>query len=73
MANRRNEYQILLEMANEELAESNTRLELYKNEDGFYNLDIIHPNGKRENYAENYFEDELDGLVHEAWHDAANA
>lgn len=76
MANTRMEYKTILELANKELGEQGIALELTHDEDGFYGIDIIRGKGtdneSRENYAENYFESELDGLVVEAWHVASN-
>lgn len=79
--NFRNPYKKTIELANEELKSHNAMLSLYEDEDGNFSLDIIYgldfsdPNNfditkyeSCETYGENYFEDELDNLIIEAWH-----
>lgn len=67
--NRHNDYDTLLQQANEELASIGKSLVLEK-EDGQYSL-YIHDDGDRvECYAEGYYEDELSDLITNAWHDA---
>ena len=68
--NHRNKYKSLLKQANEELSKYGVKLVLQE-DDGYYNLDVygFAKNNGVEHYAENYIEDELDGLITDAWHD----
>ena len=66
--NRRNDWENLLRIFNEDLEKSGYSIDIVQPEDGFYNCEIW-KNGKCvEVYAENYFEDELSDLVHDAFH-----
>ena len=66
--NRRNDWENLLRIFNEELEKTGCSIDIVQPEDGFYNCEIW-KNGKRvEVYAENYFEDELSDLVHDVFH-----
>ena len=42
-------------------------MKVYEEEEGFYFLDIV-KDGVAENYAGNYYEDELSDLVNDAWY-----
>ena len=67
MANRVNNWQELLKLANKDLANYNTRLTL-EEFDGSYTLYIESTTTKKwETYAEGYYEDELSELVNDAW------
>jgi hypothetical protein len=67
--NRYNDWQGLLEMANEDLDKFGYSLLIVEPEEGFYNCEI-HKDGELvETYAENYYEDELSDLITDAWHD----
>lgn len=67
MANRLNDWEKLLQYANEDL-EKNGYLLLISEDEGYYSCVIWH-NGKQiAVYAENYFEDELTDLITDAWH-----
>ena len=66
--NRRNEWQKSLARANEDLAKHNYSIVISEPEDeGFYRCDIYKEGVKVETYADNYYEDELDSLVADAW------
>lgn len=71
--NRYNDWETLLKIANEDLAQYGFGLKVYEpEEEGFYFLDI-YKNGKfSENYAGNYYEDELSDLVNDAWYYVKN-
>lgn len=65
--NRRNDWEGILKIANEDLATYGYSLKVYEGEEGFYFLDIV-KGGVVENYAGYYYEDELSNLVNEAWY-----
>jgi len=65
--NRRNDWQKMLATANEALDKSGYSLLIVEPEEGFYNCEIYHNGKLREVYAENYYEDELDDLIQDAW------
>ena len=66
--NRYNDWENLLRIYNEDLEETGYSIDIVQPEDGFYNCEIW-KNGKRvEVYAENYFEDELSDLLHDAFY-----
>lgn len=68
MANRHNDWEKLLEYANEDLGKNGYSLHIIEDEEGYYSCEIWH-NGKQiAVYAENYFEEELTDLVTDAWH-----
>lgn len=67
--NRRNDWQGLLEMANEDLDKFGYSLLIVEPEEGFYDCEIRKDGNLVETYAENYYEDELSDLITEAWHD----
>lgn len=67
--NRLNDWQGLLNIANEDLAMYGYGLKVYEpEEEGFYFLDILKDGKYIDNYAGNYYEDELSELVNDAWH-----
>ena len=67
MANRVNNWQELLKLANKDLEKYNIRLTL-EEFDGSYTLYIKNTTtDKWETYAEGYYEDELSELVNDAW------
>lgn len=67
--NKRNDWEQLLDYANQDLALVGYGIKLEKWEDeGTYSLSIL-KNGKGiEVYADNYYEDELSDLITDAWH-----
>ena len=67
MANRTSDWQGLLESFNETLAPQGKVILVEQNEDeSGYNISVSMPNGKKELYAEGYYEDELCGLLNDA-------
>lgn len=67
--NRVNNWEQLLEYANEELAKHGYTIDVNDDDErGFYECDILKDGEVVEVYAENYYEDELSGLVNDAWH-----
>ena len=66
--NRRNEWKKLLEIANADLGLYGLALDVNDNdEEGFFKCDILKDGKVVETYAENYYEDELDDLINDAW------
>lgn len=66
--NRINNWEQTLEYANEELGKYGFAIKLTEPEDeGCFNCEIWKDGELLETYAENYYEDELAGLVEEAW------
>ena len=70
--NRYNDWQNLLEIANEDLERTGYSLLIVEPEEGFYDCEIRKDGELVEVYAENYYEDELSGLVWDALHYAMN-
>lgn len=66
--NRRNNWEQLLEYANEDLEKSGYSILVVEPEEGFYNCEIRKDGQLVEVYAQNYFEDELADLMSDAWH-----
>ena len=67
--NRINNWEGLLKISNEDLANYGYALKVYEPyEDGCYFLDILKDGKSIENYAGNYYEDELSDLVNDAWY-----
>lgn len=64
--NRRNNWQGALEIANESLKKFNISLEVNKDDEATYGLDIIYPDNV-EHYASGYFEDELEMLIQDTY------
>ena len=67
--NRYNDWKGLLETANEDLEKFGYSLMIVEPEEGFYNCEIWKDGELEDTYAENYYEDELSGLITDAWHD----
>ena len=66
--NRRNDWENLLRISNEDLEKTGYSIDIVQPEDGYYNCEI-HKDGELvEVYAENYYEDELTDLVNDAFH-----
>lgn len=67
--NRRHEWKVLLEMANEDLKQYGYQINIFDYDgEGYYICDILKDGVSCEVYAENFYEDELDDLVNEVWH-----
>ena len=67
MANRVSDWQGLLETFNETLAPQGKVILVEQNDDeSGYNISVSMPNGKKEVYAENYYEDELCNVLNDA-------
>lgn len=68
--NTRNNWQNLLNIANADLKQNgNFRLSVTDRGDkGFFRCIIYKGNKKVQTYAENYYENELEELVNDAWH-----
>lgn len=67
--NKRNEWQNLLKIANEDLKQYGYRLSVNDRGDkGFFKCVIYKGNKKVDTYAENFYENELEDLVNEAWY-----
>ena len=71
--NRRKEWQKILAIANADLKLYGYALDVNDDdEEGFFKCNIL-KNGKViDTYAENFYEDELDELVNEAWYHVKN-
>lgn len=77
MANRCNDWQGLLELANKDLEKCGTALHVTKDDvDGTFSLTIhfskVNAKGKEiwfvnDHFAENYYEDEMSALINDAW------
>lgn len=65
--NTRNDWEQTLQYANEALEKVGYEIKVRKTGDGDYTCKIYRNGRKCEDYAEGYFEDELDELVHDAW------
>lgn len=66
--NRRNDWENLLRIFNEELEKTGYSIDIVQPEDGFYNCEIWKDGKRVEVYAENYYEDELSDLITDANH-----
>lgn len=67
--NRRKEWKNLLKIANEDLKPYGYALDVNDDdEEGFFKCEILKDGEVVDTYAENYYEDELDELVNDAWH-----
>lgn len=67
--NRINDWKGLLKIANEDLALYGYALEITdENDPGFFECNILKDGEFVEGYAANYYEDELSGLVNDAWY-----
>ena len=65
MANKVNNWQELLKIANEDLKQYDAEIGVYDHDDA-YSVTIV-VDGKEEEYADNYYEDELGDLINDAW------
>jgi len=59
------EWLTLLHQANKALEDKGCRIVITEPEEGFFKCDIIRPSTKT--YAENYYENELEDLITDAW------
>lgn len=66
--NRYNDWEQMLQFANEDLEKTGYSLLIVEPEEGFYDLEIRKDGELDEVYAENYYKDELSELVNDAWH-----
>jgi hypothetical protein len=66
--NTRNDWQYILQLANEDLGLIRYSILITEPEEGFYNCEIWKDGEMVELYAENYYENELNDLVTEVWH-----
>lgn len=67
--NKRNNWEYLLQMANEDLNKIGYSIIITEpEEEGFYTCEIWKDGELVETYAENYYENELSDLVTEVWH-----
>lgn len=66
MANRVNNWEQLLELANKDLKKYGVELKVVE-DTGDYDLHIFYPDGTTDIYAQNYYEYELGELVNDAW------
>lgn len=68
MANRVNNWEQLLELANKDLKKYGVEINvLFVDDTGDYDLHIFYPDGTTDIFAQNYYEDELGELVNDAW------
>lgn len=65
MANRVNNWKELQKLANEDLKKYDAEIGVYDHDDA-YSVTIV-VDGKEEEYADNYYEDELGDLINDAW------
>lgn len=65
MANRINNWRELLELANKDLENKKAEIGVYE-DNGEYSVTVV-TEGKEEEYANGYYEDELSGLINDAW------
>ncbi len=65
--NRRNNWEQVLGYANEDLKSKGFSIKIKKHSDGYYSCEIRKGRKLVQVYAENYFEDELEELVNDAW------
>ena len=65
--NRYNDWQGLLKLANEDLEKFGYSLLIVEPEEGFYNCEIWKDGEEPKTYAENFYEDELEDLLEDAW------
>ena len=66
--NTHNDWQHLLELANDDLDHIGYSILITEPEKGFYDCEIWKDGELEETYAENYYENELSDLVTEVWH-----
>ena len=65
--NRRNEWERLLSLANDDIKQYGYEIRIVPDGEGAYDCDIYKEDKLVDNYAGCYYEDELDGLVNDAW------
>lgn len=65
MANRVNNWRELLKLANEDLKKYDAEIGVYDHDDVYSVTTVV--NGLEEEYADNYYEDELQDLINDAW------
>ena len=63
-----NDWERILQLANEDLNKIGYSILITEPEEGFYNCEIWKDGKLDETYAENYYENELSDLVTEVWH-----
>jgi hypothetical protein len=63
-----NDWEYLLQLANEDLNKIGYSILITEPEEGFYDCEIWKDGELVETYAENYYENELSDLVTEVWH-----
>ncbi len=66
--NRRNDWQNLLRISNEDLEKTGYSLLITEDDEGYYSCEVWKDGEKLGVYAENYYEDELSDLITDAWH-----
>ena len=72
MSNFRNNWKGFLDIANEELKNYDAEIIVEKDDDGYFSVYIKYADGSVDDFAENYFEDELEGCLTEAFSKALN-
>ena len=65
MANKVNNWQELLKLANEDLKKYNAEIGVYDH-DGEFSVTVV-VNGEEREFADGYYEDELGDLINDAW------
>lgn len=65
MANKVNNWQEVLELANANLKKYDAEIGVYDHDDVYSVTTVV--NGLEEEYADNYYEDELDDIINDAW------
>lgn len=66
--NTRNDWKNLLKIINEDLKPHGLKIDINDNdEQGFFKCDILKDGEVIDNYAENFYEEELEELAHDAW------
>ena len=73
MANKVNNWEQLLELANKDLERYRVKMNVvHVDNTADYDLHILYPDGTTDIFAQNYYEDELGELVNDAWAHARN-
>lgn len=68
MANKRNNWHELLEMANKDAIRHDRRIDIHEDDEGYFSIVITAPSdGQRFPFAENLFEHELGECINDAW------
>lgn len=68
MANRVNNWREMLDLANKDLKKYNAEIGIYDH-DGEFSVTVV-VNGEEREFADGYYEDELGGLINDAWEHA---